>query len=132
MRLFGHCIKFTHDRGNSCGEHHNAANGTWHAIWLKINLYFALKINTMKQLRSILLLLLFLHSKVGVALNVHYCGGQIAAISWAFLPDNCGIEMKKVQVNFPSFPLNIVVMMTLSLNKIQKIKSNQIKKIGAQ
>ena len=38
---------------------------------------FALKINTMKQLRSILLLLLFLHSKIGVALNVHYCGGLV-------------------------------------------------------
>ena len=43
MRLFGHRIKFTHDRGNSCGEHHNAANGTWHAIWLKINSYFCIE-----------------------------------------------------------------------------------------
>lgn len=57
----------------------------------------------MKQLRSILLLLLFLHSKVGVALNVHYCGGQIAAVSWAYLPENCGMEMKKSSSELPIF-----------------------------
>ena len=35
----------------------------------------------MKQLRVLLLLLLFLQSKIGVAFNVHYCGEHIAKIS---------------------------------------------------
>lgn len=47
---------------------------------------------SMKQLRIILLLLLFLHSKIGVALNVHYCGEHIAQISWAFDAKGCGME----------------------------------------
>ena len=46
----------------------------------------------MKYLRVLFLLLLFLHSKVGVAFNVHYCGGHVASISSAFSPENCGME----------------------------------------
>lgn len=46
----------------------------------------------MKQLRILLLLLLFLQSKVGVAFNVHYCGDHIAKISWAFDVKGCGME----------------------------------------
>ena len=52
----------------------------------------------MKQLRVLLLLLLFLQSKIGVAFNVHYCGGHIAKVSWAFDAKYCGMENK----NFPS------------------------------
>ena len=48
----------------------------------------------MKQLRVILLLLLFLQSKIGVAFNVHYCGAHIAKISWAFDAKGCGMEKK--------------------------------------
>jgi hypothetical protein len=48
----------------------------------------------MKQLRVILLLLLFLQSKIGVAFNVHYCGAHIANISWAFDAKGCGMEKK--------------------------------------
>lgn len=46
----------------------------------------------MRRLRTFLLLILFLHSKIGVALNVHYCGEQVAVISWAFDAENCGME----------------------------------------
>ncbi len=46
----------------------------------------------MKQLRILVLLLFFLHSKIGVAFNVHYCGKHIAEISWAFDPKGCGME----------------------------------------
>lgn len=46
----------------------------------------------MKQLRVILLLIFFLHSKIGVALNIHYCGGQIANVSWVFDAKDCGME----------------------------------------
>ena len=48
----------------------------------------------MKQLRVLLLLLLFLQSKIGVAFNVHYCGAHIAKISWAFDAKGCGLEKK--------------------------------------
>ena len=47
---------------------------------------------TMKQLRILILLLFFLHSKTGVAFNVHYCGNHIAEISWAFDAKGCGME----------------------------------------
>ena len=53
----------------------------------------------MKQLRVLLLLLLFLQSKIGVAFNVHYCGGHIAKISWAFDAKDGGMEKKKFWVN---------------------------------
>lgn len=46
----------------------------------------------MKQLRIIILLLFFLQSKIGVAINVHYCGKHIAEISWAFDAKGCGME----------------------------------------
>lgn len=46
----------------------------------------------MKQLRVLLLLLLFLQSKIGLAFNVHYCGAHIAKISWAFDAKGCGME----------------------------------------
>lgn len=49
----------------------------------------------MKQLRIILLVLLFLQSKIGMAFNVHYCGSQIAKISWSFDAKGCGMENPK-------------------------------------
>ena len=42
--------------------------------------------------RAFLLLFFFLQSKVGVAFNIHYCGGHMAQISSAFHPKNCGME----------------------------------------
>jgi len=51
----------------------------------------------MKQLKVILLLLLFVHSKMGMALNFHYCGDHLAAISSAYSPKGCGMEMNKNQ-----------------------------------
>lgn len=51
----------------------------------------------MKRLKVILLLLLFVHSKMGMALNFHYCGDHIAAISLAYSPKVCGMEMTKNQ-----------------------------------
>lgn len=48
----------------------------------------------MKRLGVFLLMLLFLQSKIGLALNVHYCGKHIAKISWAFDAEGCGMEKK--------------------------------------
>jgi len=50
----------------------------------------------MKQLRILILLLFFLHSKIGVAFNVHYCGKHIAEISWAFDAKGCGMEQTEL------------------------------------
>ena len=49
----------------------------------------------MKQFLSLLLAFLILGTRVGFALNVHYCGSEIASISLAHNPSNCGMEMIK-------------------------------------
>jgi len=46
----------------------------------------------MKSLVSFFLALLIFGTRVGYALNVHYCGDRIAEISLAFTPENCGME----------------------------------------
>ena len=48
-----------------------------------------------KQFSSLILALMILGTRVGFALNVHYCGSQIAAISLASHPSNCGMEMEE-------------------------------------
>ena len=58
----------------------------------------------MKQLKVILLLLLFVHSKMGMALNFHYCGDHLAEVSFAFSPKGCGMEkIKKESSNTLEF-----------------------------
>jgi len=51
----------------------------------------------MKRLKVILVLFLFVHSKMGMALNFHYCGDHIAVISLAYSPKGCGMEVIKNQ-----------------------------------
>ena len=46
----------------------------------------------MKRFLSILLASLLLGTRVGFALNVHYCGDHIAKVSLAYSPENCGME----------------------------------------
>lgn len=46
----------------------------------------------MKALRLFVLVVFFLHSKTGVALNLHYCGGHLASVSWIFMANGCGME----------------------------------------
>ena len=41
---------------------------------------------------SLLLAILILGTRVGFALNIHYCGNTIAEISLAYNPQNCGME----------------------------------------
>ena len=57
-----------------------------------------IKLN-MKQLKVILLLLLFIHSKMGMTLNFHYCGDHLAEISFAFNPKGCGMESSKLETS---------------------------------
>ena len=42
-----------------------------------------------KVFKSIFFVLILLISKVGMALNVHYCGGQISEISMAWDAEKC-------------------------------------------
>lgn len=52
--------------------------------------------------RAFLLLFFFLQSKVGVAFNIHYCGGHVAQISSAFHPKNCGMEAPEGEKESPT------------------------------
>ena len=49
----------------------------------------------MRRLISLSLAILIFGSNFGYALNIHYCGGQISKVSFAFNPKNCGMETKK-------------------------------------
>lgn len=48
-----------------------------------------------KNIKAVFFLLIFLSSKVGLALNVHYCGGHIAEIALAWNAEDCGMSSEK-------------------------------------
>ena len=50
-----------------------------------------------KNFKAILFVLIFLASKVGLALNVHYCGGHIAEIELAWKVEGCGMFSEKIE-----------------------------------
>ena len=52
-----------------------------------------------RRLYSFFLALILMSTRVGFALNVHYCGAEIAAISLAHDPTNCGMEAESIQKN---------------------------------
>ena len=47
------------------------------------------------SIKAIFFVLIFLTSKIGVALNVHYCGGHIQEIALAWNVEGCGISLEK-------------------------------------
>ena len=47
------------------------------------------------SIKAIFSVLIFLTSKIGVALNVHYCGGHIQEIALAWNVEGCGISLEK-------------------------------------
>ena len=49
------------------------------------------------SIKAIFFVLIFLTSKIGVALNVHYCGGHIQEIALAWNAEGCGISLEKSQ-----------------------------------
>ena len=49
------------------------------------------------SIKAIFFVLIFLISKIGVALNVHYCGGHIQEIALAWNVEGCGISLEKSQ-----------------------------------
>lgn len=48
-----------------------------------------------KQLISLILSFLMLGTKVSYALNIHYCGEQIAEVTFAYSEANCYMEKQK-------------------------------------
>lgn len=48
-----------------------------------------------RVIKAIFFILIFLTSKVGLALNVHYCGDHIAEISVVWNVDGCGMSSEK-------------------------------------
>ena len=51
----------------------------------------------LRSVKAIFFVLIFLTSKIGVALNVHYCGGHIQEIALAWNVEGCGISLEKSQ-----------------------------------
>ena len=49
----------------------------------------------LRNFKTIFFVLIFLTSKVGLALNVHYCGGDIAEIALAWNVEGCGMSSEK-------------------------------------
>ena len=49
----------------------------------------------MRPFISIFLALLIFGTRIGYALNVHYCGDRIAEISLAYFPEDCGMESEE-------------------------------------
>ena len=50
-----------------------------------------------RSVKAIFFVLIFLTSKIGVALNVHYCGGHIQEIALAWNVEGCGMSLEKSQ-----------------------------------
>lgn len=53
--------------------------------------------------KAIILILIFLTSKVGLALNVHYCGDHIAEISLVWNAEGCGMSVEKSHYKHQDF-----------------------------
>ena len=49
------------------------------------------------SVKAIFFVLIFLTSKIGLALNVHYCGGNIQEIALAWNAEGCGMALDKSQ-----------------------------------
>ena len=77
-----------------------------------------------KGLKSVFFILILLASKVGLAINVHYCCGQISEISMAWDAEGCqmqpimdhsGFVIKKIiVVIIKAFTFRIIILKKLS------------------
>jgi hypothetical protein len=56
-----------------------------------------------KNFKAVFFALIFLTSKIGVALNVHYCGGYIEGIVLAWNAVGCGMPLEKSQDSHQGF-----------------------------
>ena len=51
----------------------------------------------LKSFKVVFFALIFLTSKIGLALNVHYCGGHIEEITLAWNAEGCEMSVEKAQ-----------------------------------
>ncbi len=51
----------------------------------------------LRSVKAVFFILIFLTSKIGMALNVHYCGGHIEEIALAWNAHGCKMSMEKSQ-----------------------------------
>ena len=49
----------------------------------------------LRSVKAVFFILIFLTSKIGMALNVHYCGGHIEEIALAWNAHGCKMSMEK-------------------------------------
>lgn len=80
-----------------------------------------------KQYVSLILALLLMSTRIGFAINVHYCGHQIAEISLAYNPFGCGMEIdldKRLpkHTNFSKTPCCKDQILLLQNNEPQKFE----------
>ena len=60
---------------------------------------------SLRNFKAIFFVLIFLTSKVGLALNVHYCGGDIAEIALAWNVVGCEMTSEKSENNSQAISL---------------------------
>tara|TARA_B100001057_G_scaffold106812_1_gene104452 strand:- start:986 stop:1402 length:417 start_codon:yes stop_codon:yes gene_type:complete len=80
-----------------------------------------------KQYVSLILALLLMSTRIGFAINVHYCGHQIAKISLASNPFGCGMEIDQDKrltqyTNFSKTPCCKDQILLLQNNEPQKFE----------
>ena len=82
-----------------------------------------------KSLVSLFLTLIILTTRVGYALNVHYCDDKIAKISLAYNSSNCGMES-----NFDSklYPLDKLTKKSCCEDEIQLFQNHEPQKIDQE
>jgi len=51
----------------------------------------------LRSFKAVFFALIFLTSKIGLALNVHYCGGHIEKIALAWNAEGCEMSVEKAQ-----------------------------------
>ena len=82
-----------------------------------------------KQYVSLILALILMSTRIGFAINVHYCGHQIAEISLASNPFGCGMEIVQDKrlpnhTNFSKTPCCKDQILLLQNNEPQKFEIN--------
>ena len=82
-----------------------------------------------KSLVSLYLTLIILTTRVGYALNIHYCDDKIAKISWAYNSSNCGMES-----NFDSKlnPIDKLTKKSCCEDEIQLFQNHEPQKIDQE
>jgi len=82
-----------------------------------------------KQYISLILIILLMSTRIGFAINVHYCGHQIAEISLASNPSGCGMEIDQDKrltkhTSFSKTPCCKDQILLLQNNEPQKFEIN--------